>query len=126
MRHLLQLWRWLVDHWELWGIPSAIATTVGIPTVFYKLQKARAEAKIAKRKEQQDKLALQIKASSQLLCIYADTMKKREGLSYMEFSEEMLRHTLGREGAYFHLAMDYLQKERKARKGEDPGWWVID
>ena len=95
--------------------------------MFYKLRKVRAEAEIARRKADQDKLALETRANAQIIQIYANTMKQKEGTQNIEFYEEELRHALGAEkGMRLHATMELLKQEGKAKKSEVPGYWIID
>lgn len=92
----------------------------------YELQKARAEAEIARREAQQYKLALETQADAQIILIFANTIKQKPGYKDFEFSEEILREALGDRAPRLHAVMELLRDQGKARKSADPGYWIVD
>ncbi len=92
---------------------------------FYKLRKARAEAKKAKVEAEAARLALETRALGQIIVIYANAVKAREGTHDVEFSEEELRNALRNDAPRLHAVLDLLTLEGKATKADRPGYWII-
>jgi hypothetical protein len=52
-------WPWIVQHWQLWGIPSIAVAALGALKRIYDLRKARADALTAETVRKREQIALQ-------------------------------------------------------------------
>ena len=87
---------------------------------------AQATRRKVEAETRQMELDLQTRSLGQILCIYAETVKKEKRNNNIIFSDAELRHALGKDGLRIHAVLESLRKEGRAKKEPLSGWWSID